>query len=152
MRARLFFFYGTLTHEHDNLASAAARRRMTHLAKGAVRGSLFVVMHHEGCYPVLDRRGRGWVQGWLYAAERGFDRRMLARLDRYEEADRAWPEYRRQAVLVRVGGRRVLAEAYVHARTVHAGMKRVASGDFAAFARRGRARVYGAGTAKQGMR
>ena len=152
MRGRLFFFYGTLTHEHDNPASAAAMGLMTLVGRGAVRGSLLVVAHQAGWYPVLDRRGRDWVRGWLYRAGGRFDRSALVRLDRYEEADRRWPEYRRQRVRVRIGGRIVAAEAYVHARPVHAGMKRVASGDFAAFVGRCAARSFGSGTTARGGR
>ncbi|NML95269.1 gamma-glutamylcyclotransferase [Novosphingobium sp. TW-4] len=153
VRGRLFFFYGTLTHEHDNPTSAAAMRLLEPIGHGAVRGELRVVAHGAGWYPVLTpRRQGGWVQGWLYSPRQGFDRRILAQFDRYEEADRRWPEYRRKRVNVRIGVRRVLAEAYIHARALHPGLKRVPSGDFSAFVARCGAKSFASGTGKGARR
>lgn len=143
MRGRLFFFYGTLTHAHDNPAALAAKRWLAPVGQAAARGTLRIVTNRDGWYPVYAREGRGWVRGWLYRAGQGFDRRALARLDRYEEADRRDPEYRRRRIAVRIGGRAVVAEAYVHARPLHAGMKRAACADFARFLASCGARAYG---------
>lgn len=134
MRGRLFFFYGTLTHEHDNAITRAVLPLLRPVGRAVARGVVLAVRDPQGWYPVL-RAGQGEAHGWLYAAGPGFGSRALRRLDAYELADRrpGRREYRRQAIRVRLGRRVVTAQAYCHAMPAHTGMQRVHHGDFARF-------------------
>lgn len=142
-----FFFYGTLTHEHDN---PMTRRVLPLLGNGRrawVRGVLHAVPHGAGWYPVL-RSGGGRVWGWLYEAGPDFGPAALRLLDAYEAYDPRRParsEYVRRTVRVRCGGWVGRAQAYAHNRPVHAGMPRIAGGDFAAFVAARRRMALGAG-------
>jgi len=130
------FFYGTLTHHHDN---PITRRVMPLLHRGQpgwVRGTLYAVTGPRGCYPVLGS-GRGWVRGWVYETAPGFGAATLRLLDDYEGYRPQRParsEYLRRSVTVRLaGGGRCTAQAYLGSRPPHAGLKPIASGDFAAW-------------------
>ncbi|MCH7629370.1 gamma-glutamylcyclotransferase family protein [Novosphingobium percolationis] len=143
MRGRLFFFYGTLTHDHDNAMTRAVLPLLRPVGRAAARGVVLAVRDPQGWYPVL-RPGGGEARGWLYAAGPGFGPRALRLLDAYETADRrpGQREYRRQVIGVRLGRRAVRAQAYVHAVPAHGGMLRVHRGDFAGFVAQRRGKSF----------
>lgn len=141
MGGRWFFFYGTLTQDHDNALTRAILPLLVRRQRAFVRGRLLAVRSPQGWYPVLCV-GSGWVAGRLYRAGPRFAARHLRLLDAYEECDRHRParsEYRRLNLRVRVaGGGTVTAQAYRHNRAAHAGLGVIPDGDFGAFvARRG---------------
>ncbi len=140
-----FFFYGTLSEDHDN---AVTRKLLPLLAGGRqadVRGALRAVRCADGWYPVLSA-GTGRVKGRIYRARRHFGARELRWLDRYEDFDRRKPaqsEYVRRTVRVRIVGKGwVTALVYVYNRPCHPGLRVIPDGDFTAFQRRRRLRVF----------
>jgi gamma-glutamylcyclotransferase (GGCT)/AIG2-like uncharacterized protein YtfP len=153
----LFFFYGTLTHEHDNAVTRAVLPLLRRIGPAAVRGRVLAVARGTGWYPVLHQGrgggvggggggGEGWVHGWVYAAGPRFHRRALRLLDAWEDADARRPgrsEYVRVEVNVRIGRRVVRAQAYRHNRPAHPGLKPIAGGSFAAFLSRCGRRAVG---------
>jgi gamma-glutamylcyclotransferase (GGCT)/AIG2-like uncharacterized protein YtfP len=142
-----FFFYGTLTHEHDNPVTRRVLPLLGPGRRGWVRGTIHAVPQGGRWYPVL-RRGRGRVWGWLYEAGPRFDRATLRLLDAWEVYDPRRPdrsEYLRRPVRVCCGGRIAMAQAYVHNRPLHAGMRRITGGDFATFVKARRGKPLGAG-------
>jgi gamma-glutamylcyclotransferase (GGCT)/AIG2-like uncharacterized protein YtfP len=132
-----FFFYGTLTHAHDNPVTRAvlpllgpARRLGTRpAARGAPRRRLV-----SGA----DARSvSGRVFGYVYDSGPRFTRATLRLLDSYENCDPRRParsEYRRRTVTVHVPGQgTVRADAYLFNRPLHPGLCPIPGGDFAAF-------------------
>lgn len=140
------FFYGTLTHQHDNPITRQVMPLLHSGRAGWVRGVLHAVVVPGGVYPVL-HSGRGWVRGWVYETGPEFTLATMRLLDAYEcyfPQDRARSEYLRQTVKVRLaGGARRTAEAYVSNRPRHTGLKRIASGDFIAWVARNGGAPYG---------
>ena len=137
MRRRcFFFFYGTLTHDHDNPMTRMVLPFLEGGSRASVRGQLRAVRTVQGWYPVLCS-GQGWVRGRVYRAGPHFTPRQLRRLDAYEAFDPRRPsrsEYLRRNVRVRVAGKFVLcAQAYCYNRPAHAGLRVIANGDFATF-------------------
>lgn len=132
-----FFFYGTLTHEHDNALTRVILPLLGPGQRASVRGRLHAVRDAEGWYPVLTA-GRGEVHGWLYEAGPGFGPRALRMLDAYEAFDPRRPavsEYLRRAVQVRLaGGGTARAQVYRYNRPLHSGLRAVPCGDFTGFA------------------
>lgn len=146
MRATWFFFYGTLTEDHDNPLNRAILPLLEGAGEASVRGRLLAVRTPQGCYPAL-RPSAGRVHGQLYRAGPQFRSTHLRLLDRYELYDPVRPsrsEYRRSVTPVRParGGTR-RAHVYWHIGALHQGLRRIASGNFAAFARRAGLRVFG---------
>ncbi len=134
---RRLFFYGTLTHEHDNALTRLILPRLgTRARRGWVRGTLRLIPDPDGVYPVLVP-GAGRVWGWAYGECRPVPRAMLAALDDWEQYDPQRPrrgEYRRAAVIVHTRGGPVRAQAYLPNRRAHPGLAPVPGGDFAAHA------------------
>ena len=147
VRGRWFFFYGTLAQDHDNALTRAIRPLLIGGRRATVRGRLWAMRAAGGWYPAL-RRGRGTVWGRLYRAGPCFSTRHMRLLDAYEDHDPRRParsEYRRREVRVRVaGGGSVMAMAYIYNHPVHAGLRVIAGGDFAAFIVRHGLRAFGA--------
>lgn len=144
-----FFFYGTLTHEHDNPVTRRVLPLLGPGRRGWVRGTIHAVPQGGRWYPVL-RAGRDRVWGWVYETGPRFDRAALRLLDAWEIYDSRRParsEYLRRSVRVICGGRVTRAQAYLHNRPLHPGMPRIAGGDFAAFVAARRKRALGAGGA-----
>lgn len=142
-----FFFYGTLTHEHDNALTRAVLPLLGPGQRASVRGRLHAVRDKDGWYPVLTA-GSGEVRGWLYEAGPGFGPRALRRLDAYEAFDPGRPavsEYVRRTVAVRlVRGGTVRAQVYRYNRPLHFGLRAVPCGDFTKFAAAHGLRAFGA--------
>lgn len=147
MRARWFFFYGTLAQEHENALTRAILPLLTGGRRATVRGRLWAVRSSGGWYPALGA-GRGLVWGRIYRAGPCFSSKHLRLLDTYEDYDLQRParsEYRRRQVRVGVaGGGSVMAAAYIYNRPVHAGQRVIAGGDFAAFIARHGLPAFGA--------
>ncbi len=147
MLCRWFFFYGTLTHDHDNAVTRAIMPLLAGGQRGSVRGQLRTVRTPQGCYPVLCT-GQGRVLGRVYRARRGFGSKQLRLLDAYEGCAPRRPsrsEYRREAVRVRLaGGGAIKAQAYRYNRPVHPGLRVIPCGDFTAYAVRARLKVFNA--------
>lgn len=134
---RRLFFYGTLTHEHDNpltrtlLPLLGGRPR-----RGWVRGALFLRRDPLGAYPVL-MAGAGRVQGWVYGGLRPIPRKVLAAFDAWEHCDPQRPgrgEYRRANLVVQTRGGPLRAAAYLPNHPRGNGREPVPGGDFAAHA------------------
>lgn len=149
MRGRWFFFYGTLTHDHDNLMTRMVLPLLEGGGTASVRGQLRAVQTAQGWYPALCRgtgMDGGWVKGRLYRAGAGFTPRHLRLLDSYEQFDpsrRARSEYVRRVVRVRTaGGRSLRAEAYCYAKATHRGLRILSRGDFAAHLARHGLKAY----------
>lgn len=146
MRGRWFFFYGTLTHDNANALTRTIMPVLAGGLRGFVHGRMRGVHTPQGCYPVLGG-GNGRVSGRLYRAEQGFRPEHLRAMDAYEGFDFRRPsrsEYVRQAVRVTVaGGGWVMAQAYRYNRPIHPGLRIIPGGDFTAFAKRHRLRVFG---------
>lgn len=140
MRKR-FFFYGTLTHAHDNPVTRAVLPLLGPARRGWVRGRLHAVRHGEGWYPVLTPapagRGFGRVSGYVYDSGPGFTRAALRLLDAYENCDPRRParsEYLRRTMIVHIPGQgTVRADVYLFNRPLHAGLRAIPGGDFTAF-------------------
>lgn len=130
------FFYGTLTHQHDNPITRRVMPLLRCGQAGWVRGALHAVTVPGGCYPVLGS-GRGWVRGWVYETGPDFSAATLRLLDSYEcysPRNPARSDYLRRQVSVRLSeGGHCAAQAYIGNRPRHGGLKRIASGDFAAW-------------------
>ncbi|MFN3457978.1 MAG: gamma-glutamylcyclotransferase family protein [Novosphingobium sp.] len=148
MRGSWFFFYGTLTEDHDN---PVTRRVLPFLEGGqraSVRGRLRAVRTPDGWYPVL-LAGPGRVAGRIYRAGRDFSAKQLRLLDAYENFHLRQPgrsEYLRRAMRVRIAhGGTVMAHVYVHNRPWHPGLPVIAGGDFATFLARRRVLALGSG-------
>lgn len=146
MRSRLFFFYGTLTQDHDTVMNRQILPFLQGGRPGFVRGRLLALRAPGGWYPLLEE-GAGRVWGRLYRAGPGFSARHLRMLDSYEAYDPRRPsrsEYVRRRVRVTVRGEAaVLAEAYVHNRPAHCGLRAVPGGNFARHAARLGLKVWG---------
>ncbi|MEI6641140.1 MAG: gamma-glutamylcyclotransferase family protein [Novosphingobium sp.] len=131
---RRLFFYGTLTHHHDNALTSALLPRLGGRARrGWVPGALFLVADPLGVYPVL-MPGRGRVWGWVYGGLRPVPRAVIAAFDAWEGSDPRRPgrgEYRRADLLVRTPGGPLRAAAYLPNRRSCTGLRRVPGGDFA---------------------
>ena len=65
VRGGWFFFYGTLTEDHDNPVTRAVLPLFDGGKRASVRGRLRAVRTAEGWYPVL-RAGAGRVVGRVY--------------------------------------------------------------------------------------
>ena len=146
-----FFFYGTLTHAHDNPVTRAVLPLLGPARRGWVRGRLHAVRHGEGWYPVLTPARASRVFGYVYDSGPRFTRAALRLLDAYENCDARRParsEYLRRAMIVHVPGHgTVRADAYLFNRPLHPGLCPIPGGDFAAFiAARGRS-ALGSGRA-----
>lgn len=148
MRSGWFFFYGTLTEDHDNPVTRQVMPLMQGGQRASVQGRLRAVRTRDGWYPVL-RGGSGRAVGRIYRAGRGFSAKQLRLLDAYENFDprcSGRSEYRRRALRVRIArGGWVMAQVYVHNRAWHAGLPVIAGGDFAAFLRKRGLRALGSG-------
>lgn len=146
MHGGWFFFYGTLTEDHENPVTRKVMPLLCGGQRASVRGRLRAVRTAEGWYPVL-RGGSGRVTGRLYRAGRGFCAKQLRMLDAYENCDPrciARSEYFRRMLRVRIArGGWVMAQVYVHNRAWHAGLPVIASGDFASFLRKRGLRAFG---------
>ncbi len=144
-RPQRLFFYGTLTHEHDNPATRAVLPLLRCLGRASMRGALHVIHDPGGWYPVLtpgqcrsnspsNSQARVW--GWLYEAGPGFGRAALQELDNWEWFAPRRPfasEFVRRQVHVTCGKRLIGAQAYCFNRAVHPGLRAVPGGDFSAF-------------------
>lgn len=140
-----FFFYGTLTHAHDNPVTRAVLPLLGPARRGWVRGRLHAVRHGEGWYPVLTPASAGGLSGpasgrvfgYVYDSGPRFTRATLRLLDAYENCDPRRParsEYRRRTVTVHVPGQGIVrADAYLFNRPLHPGLCPIPGGDFAAF-------------------
>lgn len=139
------FFYGTLTHEHDNpLARMVMAQWDEPARRGWVSGTLRLMADPGGAYPVL-ASGVGRVWGWVYGGNRPIPRKMLAALDAWEGFDPRRPrrgEYRRVAVIVHTRSGPLNAQAYLPNRQMHPGLAPVPGGDFAAHATERGLRVF----------
>ncbi|MBB4613278.1 gamma-glutamylcyclotransferase family protein [Novosphingobium taihuense] len=148
MRGVWFFFYGTLTGDHDNPVAQQVMPLMQGGQCASLRGRLRAVRTGDGWYPVF-QQGAGRVVGRIYRSGRSFSARQLRLLDAYENFDprsSARSEYLRKALRVRIAsGGWVMAQVYVHNRAWHPGLPVIAGGDFAAFLRNRRLRALGAG-------
>lgn len=148
MRGGWFFFYGTLTEDHDNPITRQVLPFLEGGRPASVRGRLRAVRTRDGWYPVL-RTGPGWVAGRLYRMGVNFSVKQLRLLDAYENFDPQRPrrsEYVRRPMQVRgIRSGAVMAQVYVHNRPWHPGLPIVAGGDFAAFLVRRRLRALGSG-------
>ncbi|MBF9150575.1 gamma-glutamylcyclotransferase family protein [Novosphingobium jiangmenense] len=146
MRGSWFFFYGTLTEDHDNPVT----RRILPLLEGgkraSVQGCLRTVPTPDGWYPVL-RGGPGRVAGRLYQAGPSFSLKHLRLLDAYEDCDPrriCRSEYVRRTIRVRTArGGSVMAQVYVYNRPWHPGLRVIAGGDFTAFLAKHHLRAFG---------
>lgn len=129
------FVYGTLRPAARHALQAVLRRHARWLGPGAVAGCLYDLGRYPGLVP--DSQGGG-VQGDVYRLRH--HRALLAALNRYEGCGPRMPrprEYRREAVQVRRGRRRLWAWIYVYNRPV-AGLRVVPGGDYLAWRRYGR--------------
>ncbi|MCX7284693.1 MAG: gamma-glutamylcyclotransferase [Novosphingobium sp.] len=148
MRRAWFFFYGTLTEDHDNPVARRIAPIMQHGLRATVAGSLRAVRCAHGWYPVLGS-GAGRVAGRLYRAGTQFCARDLRRMDAYEAFDprrKGRSEYVRRPLRVRILRKGwVMAQVYVCNRPVHAGLPIIAGGDFAAFLKRRGLRAFNPG-------
>lgn len=148
MRGGWFFFYGTLTEDHDNPVTRAVLPLFDGGQRASVRGRLRAVRTAEGWYPVL-RAGAGRVVGRIYRAGPSFSARQLRLLDAYENVDPRYSgrsEYLRRTMHVRIAqGGWVMAQVYVHNRAWHPGLPVISGGDFAAFLRKRGLRALGSG-------
>ncbi|OYW51079.1 MAG: hypothetical protein B7Y36_06980 [Novosphingobium sp. 28-62-57] len=148
MHRTWFFFYGTLSEDHDNPVNHAMLPLMEGSWRATVRGALRAVRGTDGWYPVLCA-GRGRVAGRLYRSGPRFSARHLRSLDAYETynpRNRGRSEYVRRAIRVRVPGRGwVMAQAYLHNRPCHPGLTVIARGDFTAWQRQRGLRAFGCG-------
>ena len=135
-KAMHLFFYGTLTHEHANLATREVLLRLVLVGRGRVAGQLHAVPTAQGWYPAL-LPGDGQVSGWVYRAGAGFDAQCLARLDAWEDYDPRRPrrsEYLRRRIPVQLArGRTLIAQAYLWNRPVVPAMVPLPGGDFTAW-------------------
>lgn len=141
-----FFFYGTLSEDHDNPATRALKPMLQGGWRATVRGSLRAVRSVEGWYPVLCS-GRTRVAGRLYRKGPRFCARDMRTLDTYEAYHRrcrARSEYVRRAIRVRIRhGGWVMAQAYVYNRPRHPGLPIITGGDFTAFQRKRGLHAFG---------
>jgi gamma-glutamylcyclotransferase (GGCT)/AIG2-like uncharacterized protein YtfP len=129
------FVYGTLRPAACHALQAVLRRHARWLGPGTVAGRLYDLGRYPGLVP--DTRGAG-VRGDLYRLRH--QHALLAVLDRYEGCGPRMPqprEYRREAVQVRFGQRRLWAWVYVYNRPV-AGLRVVRGGDYLAWRGNGR--------------
>jgi gamma-glutamylcyclotransferase (GGCT)/AIG2-like uncharacterized protein YtfP len=142
---RRLFFYGTLTHQHDNPLTRTFLPRLSGRARrGFVRGNLLLISARGGAYPVLVP-GAGRVRGWVYGGLRPIERSTLAALDAWEGCNPRRPgrgEYRRVRCTVHTRCGPLGAQVYVPNRRSQAGLRRVSGGDFAAFATARGLRVF----------
>lgn len=148
MRGSWFFFYGTMTEEHDNPVTRQVLPFLKGGQRASVRGRLRAVRTRDGWYPVL-RSGPGRVAGRVYRTGPNFSTKQLRLLDAYENFDLRQPgrsEYLRRTLRVRIArGGTVLAHVYVHNRPWHPGLPVIAGGDFAGFLVSRRVRALGSG-------
>jgi gamma-glutamylcyclotransferase (GGCT)/AIG2-like uncharacterized protein YtfP len=131
---RRLFFFGTLTHEHDNHLTRTFLPRLGRARRGWVRGTLRLVTGRCGVYPVL-MPGAGRVWGWAYGGTAAINRSVLAALDAWEGCDPRRPssrEYRRAEIRVHTRGGPLRAQAYLLDRRSRYCVRRVPGGDFAA--------------------
>ncbi|MBB3861498.1 gamma-glutamylcyclotransferase (GGCT)/AIG2-like uncharacterized protein YtfP [Novosphingobium hassiacum] len=142
MRGRWFFFYGTLTQDHDNAMTRVLLPLLEGGRRAFVCGQLRAVRAPQGWYPVLCA-GRGQVAGRVYR----LPQRVARLLDAYEEFDprrRSRSEYVRRSLRVRIAGKgQVRAHAYRYNRPLHTGLRIIPSGDFAAYVTRHRLKAFG---------
>ncbi|MCW1383073.1 gamma-glutamylcyclotransferase [Novosphingobium sp. KCTC 2891] len=139
------FFYGTLTHEHDNPVTRRVLPLLRCIGRASVAGRLHAVPHGAGWYPVLTA-GRGRVHGWIYEAGSAFDAAALRLLDAYESADARRPgrsDYIRETAQATAGRRRMPVQLYRYRRPIHPGLKPVPGGDFSTFLALRRWRAFG---------
>lgn len=127
------FFYGTLVAGNPNPMAAAIHAALEPLGPARTTGLLYAIPDAAGWFPALVA-GEGEVSGALYRARPGFDARLLARMDAYEDFDPADPAaslYRRKMIAVQVAaGEVVEAAAYVWNRAVPPGAGLVNGGHF----------------------
>lgn len=146
VRPQRLFFYGTLTHEHDNPATRAVMPLLRCLGRASTPGALYVIQDPCGWYPVL-ASGHGRVRGWLYETRPEFGRAALRMLDEWEWFFPPRPfasEFVRRRVTVTNGRLRFSAQTYCFNRAVHSGLRAVPGGDFGVFIARRRAAAFGA--------
>jgi len=67
MKARRFFFYGTLIAGGGNVATEQVHRHLQPLGPAKVPGKVYAIPDSAGWYPAL-LSGAGEVQGQLYQA------------------------------------------------------------------------------------
>lgn len=126
------FVYGTLRPAMRHVLRDALRQHARWLGPGEVAGRLYDLGQYPGL--VTDTRS-GTVRGDVYRLRQ--QRALLAALDRYEGCAPRMPrprEYRREAVQVYSGRRRLWAWVYVYNRPV-AGLRAVPGGDYLCVAR-----------------
>lgn len=145
MKARWFFFYGTLMDDHDNPLTRRILPLMSLGETGIVQGKLLAVRDPRGWYPLLVH-GRGQVLGRLYRAGPRFSERAIHLMDAYERYDPRAParsEYVRKSISVRRAGSRIVrAEAYIARCALRSGMPVIASGSFTAFLKQRRLKAF----------
>jgi len=145
MKAKRFFFYGTLIAGSGNAVAERVHARLTPLGPAAIRGRLFAIPDPDGWYPALVP-GSKIVRGVLYEALPSFGDRELFLLDRFEgfdPANRARSLYQRRSLTIdNAMDDKSVAQAYVYASRLPAGARPVHSGDFAGWIKRSGGRLF----------
>ena len=141
-----FFFYGTLLDGSDNPVAARAHRKLRALGPATVTGELHAVPDPQGWYPAL-LTGTGAVRGLVYESGGRFGAADLARLDAYEDCDPANPGgslyLRVEVEAAMAGGGTCPAQVYLYNRSLPAGSRPIAAGDFRSWLARNRAGAFG---------